>query len=89
MRLFRDEEAARKAGAIQTGMPLICRWFIPVGDTGAISAQVLTDRERALLEALEGIKASINSHRADINATVLINAPWQQVDDLLHSLNVE
>lgn len=81
MRLFRTEEAARKAGF---------KWSVAEGarkwreDDDNNPAEILTDRERALLEALEKYRLAV-----DAGDTGQIALADDHAEGLLHSLNVE
>lgn len=89
MRLFRNEEAARKAGARQTCISNDAWWAVPVGEAGFIAAQVLTDQERRLLEALEDM-ISVAQALRDANGKIMLD-PYttEAAEALIRELAVE
>lgn len=85
MRLFRTEEAARKAGAMPAGIPYACYWGVPASDHDVFQpAMVLTDRERALLGALERVLAIAAAGAKGTDESVVAD-----IEEFVKSLNVE
>lgn len=86
MRLFRDEEAARKAGFrnVRNGEGRERIWLID-GDSGIDFCEILTDRERALLGALEAVVAAHYCEMPEPGEREAIQA----AEALIKSMNVE
>lgn len=84
MRIFRTEEAARLAGYVFIGASRVVKRREE--KIGYMDGVILTDRERALLEALEKVSeiawASTDKDVDDISVL-------KKADDLIKSLNVE
>lgn len=84
MRLFRDQKAARKAGFI---IGYCGGVYQPHADGGELAGEVLTDRERALLEALERIRAGAAPIVPGVNC--ITSEPLEAAEALINSMNVE